>query len=94
MFIDPIESICKDTPWLAESKLAVTEYIDLLGNRDYRQLMRKLRLKEDQLREVIRLIQTLDPRPGDSVIKSEEQYVIPDVSVEKKNGRWTVELKS
>ncbi|WP_206485192.1 RNA polymerase factor sigma-54 [Thalassotalea sp. G2M2-11] len=82
----------KETPWLAETKQVITEHIDLLGNRDYRQIMRKTRLKEDQLREVIRLIQSLDPRPGDSVIKSEEQYVIPDVSVEKKNGRWVVEL--
>lgn len=80
------------TPWLKESKLVVREYIDLLGNRDYRQLMRKTHLKEDQLREVIRLIQSLNPRPGDSVIKSDDQYVIPDVSVEKKNGRWVVEL--
>lgn len=82
----------KDTPWLNESKLVINEYIDLLGNRDYRQIMRKTRLKEDQLREVIRLIQSLDPRPGDSVIQSEDQYVVPDVSVEKKNGRWIVEL--
>lgn len=80
------------TPWLTESKLVVTDYIELLGNRDYRQIMRKTRLKEDQLREVIRLIQTLDPRPGDSVIKGDDQYVTPDVSVEKKNGRWVVEL--
>ncbi|WP_189378424.1 RNA polymerase factor sigma-54 [Thalassotalea profundi] len=82
----------KSTPWLEESKLVIRDYIDLLGSRDYRQLMRKARLKEDELREVIRLIQTLDPRPGDSVIKGEDQYVIPDVSVEKKNGRWVVEL--
>ncbi|WP_440876217.1 RNA polymerase factor sigma-54 [Thalassotalea sp. PLHSN55] len=81
-----------DTPWLKESKIVVSEHIELLGSRDYRQLMRKTRLKEDQLREVIRLIQTLDPRPGDSVIKEDDQYVIPDVSVEKKNGRWVVEL--
>jgi len=82
----------ESTPWLAESKKVVSEHIDLLGNRDYRQLMRKTRLKEDQLREVVRLIQTLDPRPGDSVVKGDDQYVIPDVSVEKKNGRWVVEL--
>ncbi|MDT0603251.1 MULTISPECIES: RNA polymerase factor sigma-54 [Thalassotalea] len=82
----------KETPWLKESKLIINEYIDLLGNRDYRQIMRKTRLKEDQLREVIKLIQSLDPRPGDSVIKGDDQYVIPDVSVEKKNGRWMVEL--
>lgn len=81
-----------DTPWLTETKKIVTDHIDLLGNRDYRQLMRKTRLKEDQLREVMRLIQTLDPRPGDSVIQGEDQYIVPDVSVEKKNGRWVVEL--
>ncbi|WP_448549727.1 RNA polymerase factor sigma-54 [Thalassotalea fusca] len=80
------------TPWLKESKVVLSEHIDLLGNRDYRQLMRKTRLKEDQLREVIRLIQSLDPRPGDSVIKGDDQYIVPDVSVEKKNGRWVVEL--
>jgi RNA polymerase sigma-54 factor len=80
------------TPWLAESKLVISEHIDLLGSRDYRQLMRKTKLKEDQLREVMRLIQSLTPRPGDAVIKSDNQYVIPDVSVEKKNGRWMVEL--
>jgi RNA polymerase sigma-54 factor len=82
------------TPFLKESKLVISEYIDLLGNRDYRQLMRKTRLKEDQLREVMRLIQSLNPRPGDAVIKGDDQYVIPDVTVEKKNGRWIVELNS
>lgn len=82
----------KDTPWLEETKKIIANYIDLLGNRDYRQLMRKTRLKEPQLKEVMQLIQSLDPRPGDSVIKSDDQYVIPDVSVEKKNGRWVVEL--
>jgi RNA polymerase sigma-54 factor len=81
-----------DTPWLKESKLIISEHINLLANRDYRQLMRKTRLKEDQLREVMRLIQSLNPRPGDAVIKGDDQYVIPDVSVEKKNGRWVVEL--
>ncbi len=81
------------TPYLNESKLIIKEHIDLLGNRDYRQLMRKTRLKEDQLREVMRLIQSLNPRPGDVVAKNDDQYVIPDVSVEKKNGRWGGRIK-
>ena len=83
-----------ETPYLKESKQIINDHIDLLGNRDYRQLMRKTKLKEDQLREVMRLIQSLNPRPGDAVIKGDDQYVIPDVSVEKKNGRWVVELNS
>ena len=80
------------TPHLADAKLIINEHIDLLGNRDYRQIMRKTRLKEDQLREALRLIQSLNPRPGDAVIQGDDQYIIPDVSVEKKNGRWVVEL--
>jgi len=89
-----LNQFSSDTPYLKESKLIINDHIDLLGNRDYRQLMRKTKLKEDQLREVMRLIQSLNPRPGDVVIKGDDQYVIPDVSVEKKNGRWVVELNS
>ena len=54
--------------------------------------MRKTKLKEDELRDSIALIQTLNPRPGLLITPVDEEYVIPDVSVSKKNGRWVVEL--
>jgi RNA polymerase sigma-54 factor len=81
-----------ETPWLAEAKMLITDYCDLIGSKDYRTLMRKTRLKEDELREAMRLLQTLNPRPGRALIVGEPEYVIPDVSVTKKNGRWMVEL--
>ena len=81
-----------DTPWLKEAKQLIEEYSDLLSSKDYRTLMRKSRLKEDQLREAMRLLQTLNPRPGSALITKEPEYLIPDVSVTKKNGRWVVEL--
>lgn len=81
-----------DTPWLEEAKSLIQDYSDLLSSKDYRTLMRKSRLKEDELREAMRLLQTLNPRPGSALITKEPEYVIPDVSVSKKNGRWTVEL--
>lgn len=81
-----------DTPWLTEAKQLIEEYSDLLSSKDYRTLMRKSRLKEDQLREAMRLLQTLNPRPGSALVTKEPEYVIPDVSVTKKNGRWVVEL--
>ena len=81
-----------DTPWLEEAKTLLENYSELLGSKDYRTLMRKSRLKEDQLREAMRLLQTLNPRPGSALITKEPEYVIPDVSVTKKNGRWVVEL--
>lgn len=87
-----LEQFDNQTPWLTEAKLIVREYIDLLGNRDYRTLSRKTKLKESQLGEIMRLIQSLDPRPGSSINPSQAEYVIPDVSVSKKMGHWVVEL--
>ncbi|KAA1176445.1 RNA polymerase factor sigma-54 [Marinobacter salinexigens] len=81
-----------DTPWLAQARLVITHYINLLGNRDYAQLLRRSRLKEDQLREVLALITGLNPRPGDVIDRAEPDYVIPDVIVRKNQGRWKVEL--
>lgn len=80
------------TPFLEHAKLVIKNHIDLLGNRDFRQIMKKTKLKESQLKEVMVLIHSLNPRPGDAVVIHDEQYVIPDVSVFKKNGRWVVEL--
>ncbi len=80
------------TPWLKEAKQILQEHMDLLGNRDYRNLARKMQLKEADLKEALDLIQQLDPRPGNSVLQAESSYVIPDVAVSKKQGRWVVEL--
>jgi len=82
----------QDTPWLPQAKLVISHYLNLLANRDYAQLIRRSRLKEQELKSVIQLIQSLNPRPGESVYSSEPEYVVPDVIVKKINGRWRVEL--
>ncbi|WED26374.1 RNA polymerase factor sigma-54 [Vibrio sp. DW001] len=81
-----------DTPWLAETKLILTNHIDQLGNRDYKLILKESKLKEDQLREIMQLIQQLDPRPGSSITPDETEYVIPDVSVLKDKGKWSVTI--
>ncbi|EGE6595023.1 RNA polymerase factor sigma-54 [Escherichia coli] len=84
----------KTTPWLEEARLIISDHLDLLANHDFRTLMRITRLKEDVLKEAVNLIQSLDPRPGQSIQTGEPEYVIPDVLVRKHNGHWTVELNS
>ncbi|MGH8465899.1 MAG: RNA polymerase factor sigma-54 [Pseudomonas sp.] len=81
-----------NTPWMTEAQRLVRDYIDLLGSRDYSQLMRRMKLKEDELRQVIELVQSLNPRPGSQIESSEAEYVVPDVIVRKDNERWLVEL--
>ncbi len=70
----------------------VENYLNLLGARDFKQLMRKLKLKEVELQAAIQVIHGLNPRPGESVGTDSTEYVVPDVFVSKTNGRWNVQL--
>ncbi len=87
-----LQQLPSDTAWKKEALKIVQQHIKLLGTHDYRQLMRKTRLKEPQLQQVIELIQSLNPKPGASISISTAEYVIPDVIVTKQNGAWTVNL--
>ncbi len=82
------------SPAMARAKKLVSEYLDVLGNRDYTQLMRRLQLSKEELQEVIVLIQSLNPRPGTLVASSHAEYIVPDVIVKKNKGVWRVELNS
>jgi RNA polymerase sigma-54 factor len=80
------------TPFLAEAKLIAKQYLPLLASRDFRQLMRRTKLKEEELSQAVTLIQSLNPRPGDIIASGDTEYVVPDVFVDKREGRWVVEL--
>ncbi|MEX2131247.1 MAG: RNA polymerase factor sigma-54 [Pseudohongiellaceae bacterium] len=72
----------------------VSEHLELLGTRDYAQIMRRTRLKESQLRDAIEVIEGLNPRPGSDISPSSTPYIVPDVIVSKQadSGQWRVEL--
>jgi RNA polymerase sigma-54 factor len=81
-----------ETPSRDVAIVVVEQHINLLAGRDYTQLARKVRIKEGQLKEVISLVQSLNPRPGSAIAQGTTDYVEPDVMVSKQNGRWMVEL--
>ncbi len=81
-----------ETPWLAEANHLIANHLDVLAARDYTQLMRRMKLSREQLQQVIRLIQSLNPRPGARFQDQQIEYIVPDVYVRKKKGVWQVEL--
>ncbi|MFC3121318.1 RNA polymerase factor sigma-54 [Agaribacter flavus] len=89
-----LKQFAQGTPWLEEAKDLIKEYAELLGSKDYRTLMRKTKLKEEQLKEVMRLLKTLNPRPGSAISTKEPEYIVPDVNVYKNKGIWMVELNN
>jgi RNA polymerase sigma-54 factor len=89
-----LRALPDDTPRRSEAVVVVDQYIKELANRDYTYISRKTHLKEPELKEVLTLIQSLNPRPGNDIAASTTEYVDPDVIVSKQKGRWVVELSS
>jgi RNA polymerase sigma-54 factor len=84
-----------DTPHLENARrVATTENLALLANRDFKQLKRTTRLSPEDLQEAIQLIQHLNPRPGGSVTSSHAGYIAPDITVKKIRGVWRADLTS
>ncbi len=81
-----------ETPWLKEAVGLIDNHFDLLANREFAQLLRRMKLNDEQLAEVMKLVHSLNPRPGSHVAASHPEYIIPDVYVRKIRGVWRVDL--
>lgn len=87
-----LEALPMETPWLAEARRLIESYLDLLAERDFAGLMRRLKVSREVLQSIIALIQSLDPHPGERLSNAAPQYVIPDVIVYRQRTAWRVEL--
>jgi RNA polymerase sigma-54 factor len=87
-----LRSIPAPEPGVDLARRIVSEELDRLGRRDYAGLCRRYAVTEPELDAAVRLIQSLQPRPGSSFSSHEAQYVVPDVLVRKINSRWVAEL--
>ncbi|WP_110655130.1 RNA polymerase factor sigma-54 [Salinicola halimionae] len=83
-----------DTPLLAQAKRLVRQFLEALAGNDRRLLKRRLRLEEDELDQVIALIRTLEPRPGQRFDTSRDNYVIPDLVAAPSPEGWRIELNA
>ncbi len=82
----------EEMPWLNEARQIVSDYFDLLAKREYQTVMRRMKLTEEEMQQVVQLIQGLNPRPGGHITGDQPEYIIPDVFVKKIKGKWRVDL--
>lgn len=66
----------------------VEHHLDDLANKRYPQLAKKLAVPIEQISRAADFIGTLDPRPASRFAVSENNYVTPDIVIEKDAGEW------
>ena len=87
-----LKQLDQDKQRVQKAKELVDNYFDILATHDYKKLMKKLKLTEEELEKIIGFIQTLNPRPGSQINNTRTEYIIPDVNVEKENNKWVVRI--
>jgi RNA polymerase sigma-54 factor len=87
-----ITQLADRTPRRQEAEVLIRDYFYLLANQEHAQIKRQLKLSDQDLTEVVRLIRSLNPHPGTAIADIAAEYVVPDVFVSKRNGKWEVEL--
>ncbi|OAI09792.1 RNA polymerase sigma-54 factor [Methylomonas koyamae] len=87
-----LQQLPDSTRYKAEALDFVHRHLDLLTSCDQARLMKRVGLSEDELKGILALIRTLDPKPGASLQEVDVEYVVPDVFVAKVSGQWLVSL--
>ena len=87
-----INQLPSTTPFIAESRRLVLDFLNDLGSVDPIRLAKKTGYSLDQIRQAMLLIKNLNPRPGEALSNQSVDYIVPDAIVEKIDNIWRVRL--
>ncbi len=90
--LSQLSQYASDTPFLAQAHTLIDHHLDLLGQKNYRTIMKNSGLSENDIKQGLELIKGLNPKPGSAYSNETVDYVAPDVYVKKIRGRWQVDL--
>jgi RNA polymerase sigma-54 factor len=65
-------------------------YFELLEHQRYREVERHLKVREEELAEILAFIRTLDPLPGRHYSREGSRYVVPDAAVVVQDGEFVI----
>jgi len=89
-----LKALPDDLPHRDLAITLVSQHIELVAAHDFAKIKKLLRCSDDQLRAAQMLIAALNPKPGAEFDHAVADYVIPDIIVDKYQGKWRVRLNT
>ena len=74
--------------------VVVNQHLDDLGRKRYPEIARAMGLSVEQVQQIANFISTLEPKPGRMFSTEQQQYVSPDVVIQRVEGEYVVLLNN
>ena len=83
-----------NNPFVVTAAQLITDNFDWLSFHDNKRIKKLYGLDDDQLSQLFRLIQSLNPRPGRDFSSTQSEVIIPDLRIKRSKQGWLVELNA
>lgn len=93
--VDPCQkSQNKNLSPLLREALSAVQYLEMIAKGDFQALKKKLKWDDTMLQSVLKVLRSLNPKPGLSWVGQFHipEFVVPDLVVKKKNKNFVVKL--
>jgi RNA polymerase sigma-54 factor len=87
-----LDALPEDTPGRAVARKVVEHHLDRLARREHAELQKQIGCDAEELRIACALVRKLDPKPGNSYGRSDDNYIVPDVLVRQVRNKWVVTI--
>jgi RNA polymerase sigma-54 factor len=87
-------SLKSKTPFVVTAIQLITENFDWLSFHDSKRIKKLYGLDDEQLTQLLKLIQSLNPRPGRDYSSTQSEVIVPDLRLRRAKNGWLVELNS
>ena len=81
-------------PFVVTASKLIKEHFDWLSFHDTKRIKKMYALNDDELTHLLRLIQSLNPRPGREFSSADSEIIVPDLRLRRAKDGWLVELNS
>lgn len=85
------------TPAVEHAKVILSDYFDEFSRKHYEKIIRQMNITQDELRDAIREITSLNPKPGNALggtLQTAMNNITPDFIVDSYNGEVSIQLNN
>ena len=87
-------SVMQQEPFVVTARKLIEEHFDWLSFHDSKRIKKMYGLNDDEFTHLLRLIQSLNPRPGREFSSAESEVIVPDLRLRRVKDGWLVELNA